>query len=191
MKTKKIGLLFYLLLLGSIVIAQDIQQTLPTYFPKGSVNLRTNSISWLCLVPSLGIEYKTSDHIGLLIDGAYAHWNLNTANEYWCIWNVSPQIRYYTGNEKGSYIGGKYTMGDYNFTGKQGNFMGGGFTLGHQFEFGKNILVDLGLSIGYLYLYDKEKYTRINGVNVRNGSKTSNGYWGPIGANATFVWKIN
>lgn len=191
MKARKIMFLCTLFFVCIFSYAQEIKQSGLTYFSKGSLSVRSNSVPWLLLVPNLGIEYKASDNVGLIVDGAFAHWSLNTTNKYWHIWNVAPQVRYYVGKAKNSYIGGQYTMGDYNLIGNQGSYMGGGLTLGHQFYCSHNLFVDLGLSLGYLYLYDKEKYARINGENVRNGSKTSNGYWGPTGLNITFVWKIN
>jgi len=191
MKITKNVLLTALLFMSIISYAQEINPPNPTFSPKGSLSLRTNTIPWLLLVPNVGFEYKISDNAGLIMDGAFAHWSLNTTNKYWHMWNVAPQIRYYTGSLKNTYIGGQYTMGDYNLTGNQGSYLGGGLTIGHQFECGRNLFVDLGLSLGYLYLYDKEEYNRIDGANVRSGMKTSNGYWGPTGLSVTFVWKIN
>ncbi|MDU1891997.1 MAG: DUF3575 domain-containing protein [Dysgonomonas sp.] len=191
MKAKRIVFFYTLFFVCIISYAQETKQSSAAYLPKGSFSLRSNTVPWLLLVPNAGFEYKVSDNLGLIVDGAFARWSLNTTNKYWHIWNVAPQVRYYMGKAKNSYMGGQYTMGDYNLTGSQGSYMGGGLTLGHQFDCGHNLLVDLGLSLGYLYLYDKEEYTRINGENVRDGSKTSNGYWGLTGLNVTFIWKIN
>lgn len=191
MKLKETLLILLLSLCFSLLSAQENTKTLNTYFPKGSLSLRTNTVSWLMLTPSLEVEYKPSDNLGLLVDGAWSHWKLNTQNKYWHMWNAAPQVRYYTGALKNNYIGVQYTMGEYNLTGYQGKYMGGGFTLGHQFYLAKNLMVDLGLSLGYLYLHDKEEYQRIDGHDYRTTPKSSNGYWGPTGLNVSFVWKIN
>lgn len=184
--------LFILLLALSLYsYGQSNTESLPTYTSRGCVSLRTNVVPWLMLTPNVGIEYKTSDHVSLIVDGGWAHWNLDTQNKYWRMWNLSPQARYYIGASKDNYIGAQYTMGEYNLTGNQGKYMGGGLTFGHQFYAGKNLMVDLGFSLGYLHLYDKEKYNRINGIDYRDGKKTANGYWGPTGISMTFVWKIN
>lgn len=187
MKKQLIVLVFLLTGITTCIQAQEE----PTYFPKGSLSLRTNTVSWLMLTPNLGIEYKASDNIGLLVDGGWAHWKLNTQNKYWHLWNVAPQMRYYFGNLKDSYLGAQYTMGEYNLTGYQGKYMGGGLTLGHQFYLSKNLMADLGLSLGYLYLHDKEEYQRIAGHDYRATPKSSHGYWGPTGLTVSFVWKIN
>lgn len=187
MRKQLIVLVFLLTGITTCIQAQEE----PTYFPKGSLSLRTNTVSWLMLTPSLGAEYKATDNLGLLVDGAWSHWNLDTQNKYWRLWNVAPQVRYYLGSLKDSYLGAQYTMGEYNLIGYQGKYMGGVLTLGHQFYCGKNLMVDLGISLGYLYLHDKEKYNHINGHDYRSGIKSSNGYWGPTGVTISFVWKIN
>ncbi|WP_051697502.1 DUF3575 domain-containing protein [Prevotella sp. 10(H)] len=190
MKQKIITFILLLLLCFPSLNAQENKEAEQTYFPKGSLSLRTNAASWLLLTPNLGAEYKATDNLGLLVEGGYAHWKLNTQNRYWHVWNVAPQVRYYTGSLKNNYIGLQYTMGEYNLTGNQGKYMGGGLTLGHQFYCGRNLMVDLGLSLGYLYLHDKEEYNRIDGHDYRIKAKSSNGYWGPTGVSVTFVWKM-
>lgn len=182
---------FIILLVLTSITGKLASQEAPTYFPKGSFSLRTNTVSWLMLTPSLGAEYKATDNLGLLVDGAWSHWNLDSQNKYWRLWNVAPQVRYYFGEAKYNYIGAQYTMGEYNLTGYQGKYMGGGLILGHQFYCSKNLMVDLGLALGYLYLHDKEEYTRIDGHDYRTKSKSSHGYWGPTGLTISFVWKIN
>jgi len=191
MKKQLITLVLLLTGLSIGIYAQEKSLDESTYFPKGSFSLRTNAVPWLMLTPNIGVEYKASDNIGLLLDGGWAHWKLNTKNKYWRIWNVAPQMRYYSGKLKDNYIGLQYTMGEYNLSGYQGKYMGGGLTLGHQFYCGKNLMVDLGISLGYLYLHDKEEYNHINGHDYRMSGKTSHGYWGPTGATISFVWKIN
>lgn len=190
-KVRQTVLICTLFFMGVVSYAQETTQSSQSYFPKGSLSLRTNIATWAMLMPNVGAEYKTSDNIGLLVEGTFARWNLSSTDKYWHIWNVAPQIRYYAESDKASYLGGQYTMGEYNLTGKQGCYLGGGLTLGHQFYCGYNILVDLGVSLGYLHLYDTEEYTRKNNVNIRTKDKYSHGYWGPIGASITFVWKIN
>lgn len=183
--------LFVLLSLSLLTYGQNsIEAQQSSYLPKGSLSLRTNAIPWILLVPNVGVEYKIDDHIGLIVDGGWARWNLNSQNKYWRIWNVAPQVRYYVGEHKYNYIGAQYTMGEYNLTGDQGKYIGGGLTFGHQFYASENLRLDLGLSLGYLYLYDKEKYHRKGNVNCCSEGKTSNGYWGPTTLSVTFVWKL-
>lgn len=185
-------LILFFLLAGSLFMyGQSSIEPFPSCFHQGSLSIRTNVAPWLMLTPNIGVEYKVSDGVGILVDGGWAHWKLNTRNKYWRVWNVAPQVRYYAGSQADNYIGIQYTMGEYNLTGNQGRYMGGGFTLGHQFYCSRRLMVDLGLSLGYLYLHDKEEYERIDGYNYRTKVKSSHGYWGPTGLSISFVWKIN
>lgn len=187
----KLRLILFFLLSCSLLYGQSSNESLPSYSPKGSLSLRSNIVSWLILTPNVGIEYKTSDYIGLLVDGGWAHWNVNMTNRYWRMWNISPQMRYYSAESKYNYIGLQYTIGQYNLTGNQGKYTGGSLTLGHQFYAGKNLMIDLGFSFGYLYVYGKEEYKRIDSIDYRISNKTANGYWGPTGLSVALVWKIN
>lgn len=191
MKTSKTVLLYILFFTGILSHAQEVKQSPPTYFPKGSLILRTNSLSWLMLKPGLGLEYKVSDNIGLIVDGAFSRRGRSVNDKYWHFCDLAPQVRYYAGEFKYNYLGVQYTMGEYNMTEIQGNYLGGGLTFGHQFDYGHNLSVDVGLSVGYLYLYDTEKYIRTSGGNIRTRDKYSHGYWGLTGASITLVWKIN
>lgn len=187
MNRKKI-ILFFLCLLS---VSLSAQEQLSESFPKGSLNLRTNVVPWLTLMPNVGVEYKIKDRVGLLIDGGWMHWNFDTRDKYWRAWNISPQVRYYTGANGDSYIGAKFIVGEYNLLGEQANFQGGGLSLGHQFYCGKNLSVDIGIALGYARMYNREKYERVEYKNKFLGKKPSRNYWGPIGANITFVWRIN
>lgn len=165
--------------------------SLPTYFPKGSVNVRVNTISWLVLTPSLGVEYKTSDRVGVLVDGGWSRWSLDTPNKYWRIWYVAPQARYYAGRSVDTYLGVQGVMGEYNVKGRQGSYAGGSLTFGRQFTLSKRVLVDLGLSVGGLHFYKREKYRRVDGTDYLEEPLASTTYWGPTSLTMAFVWKIN
>lgn len=184
-----------LLILSVYSYGQSNTEPLPSYFPKGSLSLRTNVAYWAILTPNLGIEYRFSDNYSLLADGTWSHWDWKNDSRRWRNWSVNPQIRRYLGSGKDSYVGLAYNVGEYNLnlsgTGKQANFMGGSLTLGHQFYAGKNLLVDIGFSGGYLHIYNKDKYEHINGVDVYIYKGRSHGYWGLTGFNISFVWKIN
>lgn len=186
----------YTLLLAIGLICQSSFSQTPeqeTYFPKGSLSIRTNMVSWLALTPSLGVEYKPSDNIGILFDGAFSHWGADHSKFIWRLWNIAPQVRTYLGKDKCNYIGLQYSMGEYNLQQRQGKYMGGGIVLGHQFYQTERFLVDVGITFGYYYISSKEKYRYCydGGVNYRVNCKTSNGYWGPTSASISFVWKVN
>lgn len=190
---------FLAVLLCSTYILAHSQNSIPKEVLNESpslrgLSLRSNAIPWIVLTPSLGLEYRPTNSFSVLVNGAYAHWTWDKSMRRHHLWQIAPQVRYYVGVMKDSYIGLEGQVGEYNLKhsmiGRQGNFMGGGVSLGHQFVNSKRLLIDLGISLGYLRFKDAEKYERINNVNTRM-SKGSHNYWGLTGASVTFVWKIN
>lgn len=162
-----------------------------TYSSESSISLRSNLASWLILTPSIGAEYKSTDRLGLILDTSWIQLDLeNTKYKYWRMWNVSPQLRYYLGRNLNYYMGAQYSVGGYNVSGKLGNYMGGGLTTGHQFYIGRNLLFDLGVSLGYLNFYNTIRFKRIEGVNYQVSEKYSSSHYGLTGVSMSLVWKI-
>lgn len=159
------------------------------------ISLRTNVVSWIVLIPNVGLEYRPSNNLGLLVNGSYARWTWDDQNNYHSLWKVSPQVRLYLGDLKDSYVGIEGQVGYYNFRyspeyGIQGEFIGGGLSCGHQFYVAKNLMVDIGFSLGYLYLHKTEEHARVDRKNVLL-DRYNHCYWGPTALNMSFVWKIN
>ncbi|MVZ62194.1 DUF3575 domain-containing protein [Sphingobacterium humi] len=183
-----------LLFLFSVLLslAQEQPTKASNSFPGKSFSLRTNLPTWLLAMPSLGIEYKTSDRTALIVDGVYAHWNFKRkeADRFWHFWNVAPQVRRYVNADCSTYVGLQYSMGRYNLSSQQGEYLGGGFTFGKQYYAGKNLLIDLGLSLGYLKISTRESYRQIDGEFYRNKSKQNRNYYGPTSLSVNLVRKF-
>lgn len=154
--------------------------------------LRTNLLRWATLTPDLGIEWRISRHVGILVNGSWTSWTWNGNDRRYALWEVSPEVRYYIGREKRGYIGAMYKTGSFNYklseTGRQGDLMGGGITGGYQLKLNKALSLDFNLGIGCVRA-DYEKYTVIDGVRVRDGKETKN-CWGPVSAGVTLMWNI-
>lgn len=159
----------------------------------GSFNVRSNMLGWLLLVPNLGVEYRAADRIGLLADGGLSHWNFkrNGNDHYWRNWYAAPQLRYYPNELRDAYIGLKGTIGDYNISNEQGRFMGGGFTFGKQYAAGKKLMIDIGLTLGFLQFSNVEKMRHVNGEHYRTATIPDRTYWGPTGISISFSRRTN
>lgn len=156
-----------------------------------NLNFRTNLATWVILAPSFGVEYRASDRIGLLLDTNLIQLDLDrTKYRYWRIWGVAPQVRYYLSRNLNNYIGLQYSLGSYSVSKKQGDFQGVGMTVGHQFSLAKRLLFDMGLSLGYLRLYNTERFERIDGVNYLIGERYTSDYYGLSGISMSLVWKL-
>ncbi|GHT41769.1 hypothetical protein AGMMS49965_12100 [Bacteroidia bacterium] len=175
--------------------------------------LRTNTLELLALTPSLGVEYRPTDNLGILLNGAWAGWDFgkNKVNEEtglsvwdsnaWKWWHLSPQVRYYLGSTYQLYVGGEFTIGEFNFKKTQGKFLGGGVVAGYQFKLADKLFLDCGLGLGALSFNTIEEYLT-DGYVDENGQPSSSGthlrverkkdrlWFGPTNAFVTLSYKL-
>ena len=188
----------FFLLLWSVLTCVFIQAQEPMSYESnpsdaGSFNLRSNTLSWLLLIPNLGIEYKPSEQIGLLLEGNLAHWNFAKKgnDHYWHHWNVSPAVRYYMNEQRDVYLAVQGQLGAYNIGNEQAKYYSGGLGFGKQYYVSKKMQLDLGLTFGYLRREELEKIKQVNGVFYRRGAVENKGYWGPTQVQVSFIRKLN
>lgn len=183
-----------LLILGiSLSFSSMAQLPLSDSFPKGSLSLRTNIPSLVLLIPSIGMEYKTSDQFALILDGGYSHWNFkrNDKDNYWRHWYLQPQIRKYVNPNKDAYIGLQGIIGEYNISTEQGRYTGGGFAFGKQYYAGKKLLIDIGLTLGYMRISHLDKMMQSDGQFYRTDAPKAHDYFGPTSISITLQRKVN
>ena len=157
-----------------------------------TLSLRANLLRWATLTPDLGIEWRISPSVGIMVNGSWTSWTWNDNARRYALWEVAPEVRWYLGDARRWYVGAMFKAGQFNYklsdVGRQGDLLGGGITGGYQLRLNKALALDFTLGMGYLNA-DTEKYEVIDGVRVRNGNETK--HWiGPINAGVTLVWKI-
>ena len=157
-----------------------------------NISLRANLLRWATLTPDLGLEWRVHPSWGILVNGSWTSWSWNGKDRRYALWEVMPEVRYYTGKEKRGYLGAMFKAGEFNHkfsaTGKQGDLTGGGITGGYLLRLNKALSLDFSVAIGCLHA-DYKKYEVIDGVRVHRGNDTKN-WWGPVNAGVTLVWKI-
>ena len=157
-----------------------------------TLSLRANLLRWATLTPDLGIEWRISPSVGIMVNGSWMSWTWQDNARRYALWEVMPEVRWYLGEKKAWYVGAMFKTGEFNYklstTGKQGDLMGGGITGGYQLRLTGALSMDFSLGLGYLNA-DTERYDVIDGVRVRGGNETK--HWiGPVNAGVTLVWKI-
>ena len=157
-----------------------------------TLSLRANLLRWATLTPDLGIEWRISPSVGIMVNGSWTSWTWNDNARRYALWEVAPEVRWYLGEKKAWYVGAMFKAGQFNYkfsgTGRQGDLLGGGITGGYQLKLTEALSMDFTLGLGYLNA-DTERYDVIDGVRVRSGNETR--HWiGPINAGVTLVWKI-
>lgn len=182
-----------MLLCITLCYAQSNSEVEPNSFSSKSLSISTNIPTWVLGIPSLGISYKVSNQFEIKIDGAFSSWEFkrNSIPHHWNFWNISPQVRSYINKDRSTYLGLQYSIGDYNMSRQQGKYEGGGLTIGKQYYAGKRMLIDLGLTFGYLRLSDRESYTYSNNIFYRNRIKGDSNYWGPTALSIRLTRKVN
>ena len=157
-----------------------------------TLSLRANLLRWATLTPDLGLEWRISPSVGVMVNGSWTSWTWNDNARRYALWEVMPEVRWYLGEKKAWYVGAMFKAGEFNYklsgTGKQGDLMGGGITGGYQLKLTEALSMDFTLGLGYLNA-DTERYDVIDGVRVRSGNETK--HWiGPVNAGVTLVWKL-
>ena len=154
--------------------------------------MRANLLRWATLTPDLGVEWRISRHIGILVNGTWTSWSWDNKNRRYAFWKVSPEVRYYIGKEKRGYLGAMYHAGEFNYklgdTGKQGDYQGGGITGGWQLPLNRALSLDFHAALGYTRA-DYDKYNVTEGVRVCTENGVKKNYWGINQLGVTLVWK--
>lgn len=158
----------------------------------GSLALRANLLRWATLSPDLGIEWRISPSVGILVNGSWTSWSWDDKNRRYALWEVAPEVRWYLGEREAWYLGVMGKVGHFNYkfseTGRLGDIVGGGLTGGYMLRLNDAFSLDFGLGIGYLRA-DYDEYVVIDNVRVRSGEGSKN-WWGPIHAGVTLVWTL-
>jgi hypothetical protein len=168
---------------------------------EGKFSVRTNLLYWAVATPNLGLEWKPSNSIGFLVNGAYSHWIWSDESNHHRTWMISPEIRYYFGGRgkarlapTGWFIGAEGHIGEFNFkfkdTGYQGDLWGAGLTGGYRLRLSSVFDMDFSLGIGYTSL-KYESYYRSNSIMVRKESGLSKNVFAPTQLGVSLVWNLD
>lgn len=176
-------------------ISAPVQEAQPQELPKRThdVALRTNLLHWLCATMNVGIEWKVQSRLSLVLDVDYAPWRWNEQKNFYRVFNVQPQLRYYPLSIPRFYVGAESHFGQLNWKlsteGHQGNFVGAGIVLGYQKELNQQFALDLFIGGGYTrYAYDE--YKTIDGFLYRSAKDRTKDFWGIGAAGVSLIWKL-
>jgi len=161
--------------------------------------LRTNLLYDALLTPTLGVEWRLSQDIGIKLDGSYAYWG-NTHGRVQKMWLISPEVRWYVLEPRQLYVGLGANVGEANVyrglarvlskdTGYQGNIYGGGLTVGYQLPLNRCLSVDFNLGLGYTR-FEYDTFGIIDGVRVYKAHNQTKNLWGPTQVGIGLMWKV-
>lgn len=162
--------------------------------------VRTNVLYDAMLLPTLGVEWRISRNIGVVLDGSLAWWG-GEHDKVQKMWLLNPEVRWYLLRNKRLYAGVagsygkaniyKYMMGNIlsDNTGYQGSFWNAGLTVGYQLSLSRNFSVDFNVGLGYTR-FDFDSFGMTDGVRVYKGKNQTKNFWGPTQAGVNLIWTI-
>lgn len=164
------------------------------------VAVRTNVLYDAMLLPTLGVEWRINEHVGIKLDGSLSWWGGSTGKVQ-KMWLVNPELRWYLLREKRFYAGVSGSYGEYNIykymfgnllkddTGYQGTMWGAGVTVGYQLPLSRCFSIDFNLGLGYTRS-EYDSFSITDGVRVYEESNKTKKFWGPTQAGISLVWTI-
>lgn len=162
--------------------------------------LRTNLLYDAVLLPTLGVEWRVNNRIGVRVDGSFSRWG-GERGEIQRAWLVSPEVRWYLSGGR-FYAGVAGNYGEYNLygrvlggllsddTGYKGRLWSAGLTVGYRLPLWRCISADFNLGLGYTRS-EYDSYTAPYGTRVIRQHDRSKNLWGPMQAGVTLVWNFS
>ena len=162
--------------------------------------VRTNLLYDVFLTPTLGIEWRVNENIGVKLDGNYSYWG-DEKGKVQKIRLISPEVRWYLLDAKRFYVGASANFGEYNIykgmigsmfpdnKGYQGKLWNAGLTVGYQLYLSRSFSLDFNLGLGYTK-FEYDSFTVTNETRVYLEKDKSKNFWGPTQAGISLVWTL-
>lgn len=162
--------------------------------------VRTNLLYDAMLLPTLGVEWRVNEQVGIRIDGSLSHWG-GEHGKVQKVWLLNPEVRWYLGQSCRLYLGASGTYGEYNIykymignmlkdnTGYQGKLWNAGLTIGYQLYLSRSFSVDFNLGLGYTHS-DYDSFGMTEDVRIYKARNQSKSIWGPTQAGISLIWTL-
>lgn len=160
--------------------------------------LRTNLLYDAFLLPTLGIEWRINESVGVKLDGSLSRWG-GATGKVQKIWILNPEVRWYLLENRRFYVDASGNYAEYNLygyplgnlmkddTGYQGTLWSTGLTVGYQLRLCRALSLDFNLGLGYTRS-EYDSFTMIDGVRVSKERNQSKNLWSPTQAGISLVW---
>lgn len=162
--------------------------------------IRTNVLYDAFLLPTLGVEWRLNENIGIKLDGNLAWWS-GSHGKVQKVWFINPEVRRYLLRDKRFYVGVSGSNGEYNIykymlggivskdTGYQGKLWNAGLTVGYQLCLFHNFSIDFNLGLGYSRS-EYDSFGMTDGMRVYKEASKIKNLWGPTQAGVNLIWTI-
>ena len=162
--------------------------------------VRTNVLYHALLLPTLGVEWRLNENVGIRLDGSLSRWG-GEHGKVQKMWLVNPEVRWYLLRDKRFYAGVSGSYGEYNIykyplgsilskdTGYQGKLWNAGLTVGYLLYLSRSFSIDFNLGLGYTRS-EYDSFGMTDGMRVYKERNKTNNFWGPTQAGISLVWTI-
>ena len=154
----------------------------------------TNLLYWAIGTPNIGGEWRfdKEQQWGLLLNGAWTHWEWKDKTRKYRMWMVSPEIRHYLGDRW--FVGGELHFGEMNIklsdVGRQGIYYGLGAIGGYRLPISTCFDLDFTLGLGYTR-FNKDNYEITeDGLHITTRKNAYRNLWGPTQAGIILRYKF-
>lgn len=163
--------------------------------------VRTNVLYDAFLLPTLGVEWRLNENVGIRLDGSLSWWDGNHGKVQKKMWLVNPEARWYLLDKKRFYAGVSGNYGEYNIykymlggivskdTGYQGKLWNAGLTVGYELYLSRSFSLDFNLGLGYTRS-EYDSFGMTDGVRVYEEPNKTKNLWGPTQAGISLIWTI-
>lgn len=181
---------------SALVSEQRIRETEQPY----RFAVRTNVLYDAFLLPTLGVEWRLNENVGIRLDGSLSWWGGNHGKVQ-KMWLVNLEVRWYLWDKKRFYAGVSGSYGEYNLykyplgsilskdTGYQGTMWNAGLTVGYQLYLSRCFSIDFNLGLGYTH-FEYDTFGITDGIRVYKEREKTKNLWGPTQAGVSLVWTI-
>ena len=186
-------------------------ETSPVTSPKASGKLRealaqnlvikTNLLYDALLMPSLEAEYRFNDRWTVNLEGEIAWWKNDGKHKYYQLATISPEVRWWFGQQKnnpwhGHYLGLFGGFSWFDLENKENGYQGeaeiAGLSYGYMFPIARRLSLEAGLGLGYLHSkYEEyEPVPHMGGTHYVYLQTKRVDYFGPLKLKLALVWHL-
>ena len=163
--------------------------------------IKPNLLYDALLMPSLEAEYRFNDRWTVNLEGEIAWWKNDGKHKYYQLATISPEVRWWFGQQKnnpwhGHYLGLFGGFSWFDLENKENGYQGeaeiAGLSYGYMFPIARRLSLEAGLGLGYLHSkYEEyEPVPHMGGTHYVYLQTKRVDYFGPLKLKLALVWHL-
>ncbi|MDE6498544.1 MAG: DUF3575 domain-containing protein [Muribaculaceae bacterium] len=182
-----------------VMIEEEEEIIAPASRPKlRNFALKTNLLFDAALMPNLELQWQFNRHWSVAVEGDVAWWSRPSANKYYRLAVISPEVRYHIaprGILHGMYAGvfgggGWYQLANGKNDGKGNHGEGymAGLSFGYMWPISRCLSLEAGVGAGFMHARNRE-YLPVGDHKLYLRTKSIN-YFGPLKLKLSLAWRF-